>query len=384
MKTNFSDAIANAFFDLGVNVITGVPGFGASETMSSCREILQMRFQNSYHEEPAYSIAHAAALVGKRSAILIKAHGLTKAGNAFYDSMYTELLAGFVILIFEDHTGLHSDNILEIEPWIKSMGIHYIHAGKENIYQNVSAGYRISEEMKMPVVLLIDSALINETVEYKRIDQKKNFKYERDIFKTVVHPFLSSFQYKMLKAKLEGNQTAFIERPKLPKMPADLPERYKESGEKYITFFDVFTKIRGEIVTGDTSISSSFAYPPYNSIDIVTHIGGSIPLAIGAYLAGNKNVWSLTGDFGFISAGHYGLIEAVQRNIPLKVVIFNNKQAVATGGQPIPKTMIYRLLSGYENNLMQISNPFEPLEIQSILTEANNSDELKIIFVNYK
>ena len=114
---------------------------------------------------------------------------------------------------------------------------------------------------------------------------------------------------------------------------------------------------RGDIVTGDTSGLSSFALPPYNCIDIVTYMGGSIPLAIGAYLAGFKNVWALSGDFGFISAGIIGLIELLQREIPLKILIFYNKKAAATGGQIINKKILRHMLAGFEKYMMHISNP---------------------------
>jgi len=116
---------------------------------------------------------------------------------------------------------------------------------------------------------------------------------------------------------------------------------------------------------------------------MVTYIGGSIPLAIGAYLAGNKYTWAMTGDFGFIAAGHLGLLEASLRHIPLKIVIFNNKQAAATGGQQIHRTTLYKILAGYENNILNISNAEDPFEITKVLDEAAQADELRIIIVNY-
>ena len=142
--------------------------------------------------------------------------------------------------------------------------------------------------------------------------------------------------------------------------------------------------MRGEIVCGDTSTSCYFAFPPYNAVDTVTHIGCSIPMAIGVYLAGKQNVWALTGDFGFLSAGHMGLIEAVQREIPLKIIIFFNKKASLTGGQTISKQIMYKLLAGYERNLRHISNPNDPLEINEVLTEVLNADELRIVLADYK
>jgi len=71
------------------------------------------------------------------------------------------------------------------------------------------------------------------------------------------------------------------------------------------------------------------------------------------------------------------------RHIPLKIVIFNNKKAAATGGQQIHRTTLYKILAGYETFIRNISNPEDPFEIKEILEEASKSDELRIIIVNY-
>ena len=106
-------------------------------------------------------------------------------------------------------------------------------------------------------------------------------------------------------------------------------------------------------------------------------------MAIGASFAGKKNVWALTGDFGFIAAGHMALIEAVQREVPIKVIIFYNKKAAATGGQTISKQIMYKLLAGYEKNLRHISNTQDTFEITEVLTEVSNADELRIVLADY-
>jgi len=100
----------------------------------------------------------------------------------------------------------------------------------------------------------------------------------------------------------------------------------------YTPFFAAFRKLRGEVVVGDTGISTLFSFPPYDCIDICSYMGGSIPLAVGVYLAGYRDVWAVTGDFSFIAAGHLGLLEACQRKIPLKVIILNNHRSQTTGG----------------------------------------------------
>lgn len=315
---------------------------------------------------------------------MMKAHGFMKAMNSITDSLYTEITAGFVTFIFEDSSGRHSDSILDIIPILNAIPIYSIRSDNNTIYQDVVKAYEESEKLKQPVVVLIDSlSVTTETIYERNENLKKSFSYKRDIFQHVVHPLLSDFQYKVFLAKKLGGDLTVISKTNLPKFPDELPERARNTAIKYTPLFDVFKNYRGDIVTGDTSGSSSFCLPPYNCIDIVTYMGGSIPLAIGAFLSGYKNVWAITGDFGFIAAGYLGLIELLNREIPLKILVFYNKQAAATGGQPINKKILRHILAGFEKNILHISNPNDPFEIDAILKEASASTEMKIIIADY-
>jgi TPP-dependent indolepyruvate ferredoxin oxidoreductase alpha subunit len=113
-------------------------------------------------------------------------------------------------------------------------------------------------------------------------------------------------------------------------------------------------------------------------VDICTYFGGSIPLAAGAYAAGQKEVWALTGDFSFIAAGHLGLLEAWQRQLPLKVVIFANGRAQATGGQPVPEGVLAQVLAGYAPAVQWVERPEE---IRPVLERVKWSQKLEIVVV---
>lgn len=384
MKVKVHQAIAYALIDLGVEVVTHVPGYGGSEAFLSYNEIGMKKYPLSFHEEPAYSIAHSASVCGKRSAILMKSHGLAKSANAAVDSLYTNTNAGFVAMVFDDKEGSHSDNIMETEPLINGISFPYHIAEKENIYNDVVYSFYKSEKSKLPVALVIDSAKINDVIEIeRRTDLKRTFNYRKEVVNHVVHPMFADYQYKVFSAKRKEEDYTLIPKPKLINVPNDLPSRTKMAAQKYQPIFDYLKKTNVGFAAGDTSSSSAYCLPPYNIINLVTHIGGSISLAVGAYLSGFKNVWALTGDFGFISAGHLGLIEAIQRETPIKVVIFYNKQASATGGQTINKTLMMRILAGYERFLVHLTDPNDPFEIAEKMDEVNNSDTLKILLADY-
>jgi len=384
LKASASKAIVQALIDLGVEIVTHVPGYGGTEVFSDYNELCQKRLQYSFNEEPAFTIAHAASILGKRSAVLIKVHGLAKAANSVVDSLYSEINAGFVTFLFEDKSGKHSDSILEASPILESLSMPFIVAKTENVYNDVISAFKESEKRKMPFAVVIDSNEITKEISFEqKPNLKKTFYYKRDVYRHVVHPMLSDYQYKIFMAKKLGGDSTVILRPDLPVVPNQLPERARNAATKYLPLIEVFKNYRGQIVTADTTAVGNFAFPPYDLIDIITYMGGSIPLAIGAYLAGYKKVWALTGDFGFISAGHLGLIEVLQREIPIKILVFYNKQAASTGGQPINKKILRHLLAGYEKFMLHISNPDDPFEADSVLKEASESNELKIVIADY-
>jgi TPP-dependent indolepyruvate ferredoxin oxidoreductase alpha subunit len=188
----------------------------------------------------------------------------------------------------------------------------------------------------------------------------------------------------VLKLKNSLQDWKSLSAPEIPHLPEGLPDKWKPAAAAYQNLFTVFRTLRGPLVVGDTGISALFACEPYNCIDITTYMGGSIPLATGAYLAGTRDVWAVTGDFSFIAAGHLGLLEALQRGIPLKVLIFYNGKAETTGGQIIPENILETVLSGYSRYILRINNPDDPAEVESVLNEAKNVGEMRIVVADYR
>jgi len=211
-----------------------------------------------------------------------------------------------------------------------------------------------------------------------------NRKYVRDITRHVLCPVFGAYQYEILQAKRSGADIEAIARPPIPVIPDSLPEKRKPVLGRYIPLFSVFRDFRGDVVAADTGITAMFACPPFDCIDITTYMGGSVPLALGAFLAGHRPVWAVTGDFSFISAGHLGLHEAIQRDIPLKVLVFDNGMAETTGGQVIPDGALERTLAPYRSHTLAIGNPSDPAEIRTVLQAAAVSETLTIVVVNYR
>jgi TPP-dependent indolepyruvate ferredoxin oxidoreductase alpha subunit len=253
--------------------------------------------------------------------------------------------AGLLALVFDDKTGSSSDSIFDVAAFLDGIGMPYQQGTREDIYQQVLHGFEASERLQLPYALLVDADDVHTSASFTPTPLiSRSPPYVRNVAQHFVGPVFAEYQHQVLMAKQRGNKWQALQRPSLPVIPDGLPEPWPSRLQAYLPFFDIFRSLRGPIVTGDTSTASLFALPPYNCVDLTTYIGGSIPLAIGAHLAGYDRVWALTGDFSLIAAGQLGLLEAVHRAIPLKLVIFHNGRAEATGGQPIPPQLLDLIL----------------------------------------
>jgi TPP-dependent indolepyruvate ferredoxin oxidoreductase alpha subunit len=385
MKTPLAEIIARALHDAGVKVATYVPGHGATQVFSAYCRVSGREHPVSFHEEIAYTIAHGASLVGARAVSLMKAHGFSKAGNSVLDSLYAGTTAGFVTIIFDDKTGTHSDSILNLGAYLDGCGIPHRSGTGERIYQEVIDCFELSERYQLPCALVVDADALDQLAPCESTPVPPvRLSYRREIRQHVLCPFFSAYQRAVLDAKRGGADWKRIPKPPLPQLPDDVPRDWKSLVDSYAPLFTVFQPFRGELVAGDTGVSSLFAFPPYHCIDVTTYMGGSIPLALGAHLAGYRAVWAVTGDFSFIAAGHLALLEAVQRRIPLKVLVIYNGQSATTGGQRIPGGTLERTLAGSTEYVRWITNPVDTREIEQVLREATNANEMRILVADYR
>ncbi|PKL85646.1 MAG: hypothetical protein CVV22_07015 [Ignavibacteriae bacterium HGW-Ignavibacteriae-1] len=359
--------IAETLYNLDYRVITYVPGYGANQTFELLNEKFGNQLTISYHEEIASAVAAGVAITGTRAAVIIKTHGLLKSMNCIIDVMTSGVNASLLFIIFDDKTGTHSDNIFDIVPIVKGANLQTVIATPANIQQSLLESTEKSENSGLPCVIVIDAADIESDVEYIEMTHKPCTKpYSRNIYKNLVTPILADYQYQVLQRRIASLPHDDIPKPTLPQI-AQLPPEWQRVTKDYIPFFEIFKTIKRDVTIGDTSLPTLFALEPYSCIDITLHMGGSIPTAIGAYLAGHTKAWAVLGDFAFLSCGIIGLQEAINRDIPLKIVLFDNGIAGATGGQPVNTALLESSLMPYKDRTTKIT-----------LSETS-SDELNII-----
>lgn len=380
-KITSSESIARTLVACGVDVATCVPGFGATQAFNALANIRAAPTPFSFHEEVAFNVAHGAALVGTRAAFLTKTHGLFKAANAFYDALTSGTTAALVVLVFEDKDGSHSDNIVEVAPFLDAAGVPWARASAEDAPLQIAAAVAASERQGLPHVVVLDAAEADARVaapaDLPTLGAPPA--YRRDVASHLLCPVLGAHQHAALLARRRG--TPLPPAPRLPRVPDDLPAAWAPVLASYARVFDVFRRIRGSFVAGDAGTSTVFGLPPYDAIDATTCLGGSTALALGARLAGVRDAWAVSGEFSFIGAGHLGLAEAYWRGEPVKLLLIVNDRANATGGQPSPRPVLERTLAPYAANVRWVRSD-DAAALEATLREAADSGGPRIVAVD--
>jgi TPP-dependent indolepyruvate ferredoxin oxidoreductase alpha subunit len=379
-----SDIIAQAFLDANVQVVTYVPGYGGAAIFDALGERTGKTGFVSFHEEVAYTVAHSASLMGSRAVLLCKTHGIMKAANSVSDSLLCGTMAGLVAIIPEDKRGRHSDSIIEAKPFLEGIGMPFIMSHPETVYDDVHLAFERSEQSRLPWAIVLDSSDVKQRAEYRTRISGFTGGYVRDVQQHILCPLFNPYQREVYLARMAGRDWRAIPRPPIPTIPDATSAIWRKAIETYEPFFKVYQRFRGELVTGDTGISSQFAVNPYHCMDLVTYMGGSIPLAIGAYLGGKRNVWAISGDFSFLSAGPMALFEATLRNIPLKIILLDNGQALTTGGQPIMPGALDLALAPWKTSVMILEEPDNPKKTETALDQMTRNPDLSILVVKYR
>lgn len=307
-------------------VFTYVPGKGATEYYAAAGG----QAAHFYHEELAYSVAHGASLAGAPGFAFLKSHGVAKAMNAVIASLYAGTGAPLLAFAFDDAAGGSSDHPFASFAMLEGAGARVIRAQKRNVLESVRLAFEESLVIKKPVFLTIE---VNEMAEEELAALKG---VVEELVAQGQSRFKAAERYQaLLNPLLSARFTHALSR--IPRCPQDLPPHLKQWAERYEPVIAVLETLGHKWVTGDAGTSSLFGLPPHDFIDVCTHMGGAVPLAMGAALAGVERVLAVSGDFSFISTGNLALTEALRRGIGMDVVIFRNGEAAATGGQAVAR-----------------------------------------------
>ncbi|NTW52064.1 MAG: hypothetical protein HGB22_05705 [Chlorobiaceae bacterium] len=386
-QVTVAEAAGRALVDAGVSVVNCVPATGAASIFEAWKRFSGREKPYHYHEEVAMGMAMGASLTGQRSAVVIKAHGFAKAGNAMVDAWSFGAEGGLVVIVAADREGRSSDTIFDSTALVAGTKLPFRHLGPDEVYVGIIDAYGRSESMGMPVVLVVeddDLAGYIPAPPNSFMPVRKVVAPESDPLRHVLFPGNSNYPHQVAEAKLAGRDWRVILRPELPVIPDGLPEKFHAAIRSYMPVFDVLQSLRSQIdfIMGDTGTSSLFVCPPYSLVDATTYYGGSITMAAGALSAGARKAWAITGDWTFTAAGHLGLHEAFHQDLPVKVLIFHNRAAVATGGQLLDEALFERHLKGYPEFVRRVEAS-DDANLHDTLQSAQLSDRMEIMVVDF-
>lgn len=380
-----AEAIADTLRDSYVRVVTAVPGHGASQTYAAWQQRADSTPPFSFHEEVAVGMAHGAALRGHRSTVLLKAHGFLKAANAIADSLAAGTTAGLLLVVFHDPTGAHSDSVLEVEGTARDLGLPVHRPETADCLSVLLRALRRAEAQELPhLVILNADAVFENAPSGPEALAPPAADYKRDVARHVCCPLFAEYQHAVFQARLDGRDPDTVPRPALPQVPDELPEAYRSVANQYEPLLRALADRPRGVTAGDTTVGTLFALPPVEAIDLCTYMGGSLPLALGTEAVGDGPAWAVTGDFGFVAAGHLGLLEARQRSLSLNVVLLENRRAHATGGQPVSPEVVDAVLAGYTDAVIPLTAPADPSACEDVLEEAEAREGLAIVRARYR
>lgn len=387
-QVTMAEAAGQALVDAGAAVVNCVPATGAVAIYDAWLARAKRNKPYQFHEEVALGMAMGASLTGRRSAVVVKTHGLAKAANALVDAWSMGAEGGLVIIVAADRDGTSSDTIYDPDAFVAGMRVPFRRLGPGEAYEGVLAAFDRSETMGLPVVLLMEDGDLGTAVKAppSRVPPiRPTVTPKRDPLRHVLFPANARYPYEVVRAKLAGRDWRSIPRPELPCIPDGVPPKYRAGIRSYMPVFDIVKGMRGEIdfIMGDTSTSTMFACPPYDLLDAAAYYGGSIPLAAGAIQAGARKAWAVIGDWSFTAAGSLGLNEAFHQGIPVKVLLLHNRVAFATGGQPVDDLLFERLLKVYPEFVRRV-DAGDRAALRLALRAAQDSNRMEIVVVEFR
>ena len=191
-----------------VTLLTHVPGSNGTSIFEAFYQGMEQSVQISFHEEVAFTMAHGAALSGKRACCVIKSHGFIKAGNSVLDAKYAGTTAAFVILVLEDEAAQHSDCKFEIRPFLKSFEIPFRELKKpeEDMTEFMEESFTLSEKWQLPIVILIKDHFLSQSISSSNIPAELKLPaepvYKRNIIQHLVCPLFAETQKQIHEYKM--------------------------------------------------------------------------------------------------------------------------------------------------------------------------------------
>jgi len=160
------------------------------------------------------------------------------------------------------------------------------------------------------------------------------------------------------------------------------------------TVFAILNKL-GYLVSGDIGCYTLGALPPFSAMDTQLNMGGSITMAQGMEIAGEKNVVAVIGDSTFAHSGMTGLLNAAYNGRNELIIVLDNGTTAMTGLQPNPLSgerlngepavkLDYHKLAGAVGipaGQVRTVNAYKPDDVEKAIVELKGTGKLALLVI---
>ncbi len=160
-----SGAAALGLLEGMVRVAVGYPGAPCTEILENLKPFQKARkiyAEWPANEKVALEIATGAAISGVRAVFIAKNLGINAAADVLFHIPYGELKGGMLIISADDPRGLNTTIIEDTRFYAKAVGLPGLEpADPAELREMVREGFRISEDMKIPVFIRVSGSVLH-------------------------------------------------------------------------------------------------------------------------------------------------------------------------------------------------------------------------------
>jgi indolepyruvate ferredoxin oxidoreductase alpha subunit len=212
-----AEAIAQGAMDGGLSGIYAYPGTPSTEITeyvqaSKDATDRKVHSQWSANEKTAMEAALGMSYAGKRAMVCMKHVGLNVAADVFMNAAITGINGGLVVTVADDPSMHSSQNEQDSRYYGKFAMIPILEpANQQEAYDMAYHGFRLSEELKVPVLLRITTRLSHSRsgIERGKVLDENTLVLPRDLRQFVLLPSIARGRYKnLLNARPEFERSS--------------------------------------------------------------------------------------------------------------------------------------------------------------------------------
>ncbi|OQY49200.1 MAG: hypothetical protein B6242_00125 [Anaerolineaceae bacterium 4572_78] len=435
-----NEAVARGAWEHGVSIATAYPGTPSTEILQNIALYDEIYAEWATNEKVAFDTAVGAAYAGKRTLVAMKHVGLNVASEVLFYSSYTGIDAGLVVITADDPGMHSSQNEQDNRRYAKFAKVPMLEpADSQEAKEFVGLCLELSEQFDTPVLLRMTTrtshskaaVTLGERQEIEQHPYKKDaskramiplyarrrhviieerttqlrqwaeetdinrvemddtslgiitagiaYQYAKDIFPNA--SFLKlGMAWPMPEKRIRDFANSVDRLIVIEELEPFIEEKVKQLGIKVEgkTIFPITGEFTPEVVRTSAINYALGVLSPLDAADSLGSMGSSIGVAMGGSLAGieNKKNIAIIGDGTFFHSGLSALASAVYNQVPVTIIVVDNRTTGMTGHQGHPGTG--KTLQGNKHEEVSIANVAKALGVHHVYeVDARNLKKME-------